>query len=245
MKAIIWMSAALLMVSAAAPAAVAADSLSKAQKDEIGAVVRDYLIEHPEILAEAQQALETKRKTTLIDDNRQAIFNAPEDVSLGNPKGKIEIAEFFDYNCGYCRHAMPAMDAIIKSNPNVRFVLKEFPILGPDSLTAYKVSDAFRRLAPEKYGEFHRELLGGDHADEARAIEVAQSLGVSEKAIRAEMAKSSNEDSARATYKIAKAMDITGTPSYVIGDQLIIGAVDPEVINDMIVNMGQCGKTAC
>ncbi len=88
-------------------------------------------------------------------------------MTLGNPKGDVTIVEFFDYNCGYCRHALSDMEAMLEKDKNVRFVLKEFPILGPDSMAAHKVADAFRKLAPEKYGDFHVALLGSeDRANE-------------------------------------------------------------------------------
>jgi protein-disulfide isomerase len=138
------------------------------------------------------------------------------------------------------------MDAVIKKNPDVRFVLKEFPILGPDSVAAHQVSDAFRRLAPEKYPQFHRELLGGEeHASEARAIEVAESLGVSEAQIRAQMKKTNNEKSVGETYALARKIGITGTPTYVIGDEAVFGAVGAEALDEKIANVAQCGKTAC
>jgi len=249
-----------MLLSATAISLVAASSLfspanafDDTQKKEIGEVVRDYLIEHPEVLIEVQQALEKKQADqrmaqakVAVDENRDAIFNASYDLSLGNPKGKITVVEFFDYNCGYCKRAISDMDAVIKSNPDVRFVLKEFPILGPDSLAAHKVSDAFRHIAPEKYGQFHRELLGSEaHANEARALEVAQSFGVSEEQIRAQMAKSTNETTVQETYKLASKLGISGTPSYVIGDEAIFGAVGSQAINEKVANVGQCGKATC
>jgi len=125
-------------------------------------------------------------------------------------------------------------------------VLKEFPILGPDSVAAHQVSDAFRRIAPQKYVQFHRELLGGEaHASEARAIEVAESLGVSEDQIRAQMKKTNNEKSVGETYALARKIGITGTPTYVIGDEAIFGAVGAETLDAKISNVQQCGKTTC
>jgi len=138
------------------------------------------------------------------------------------------------------------MDAVIKKNPDVRFVLKEFPILGPDSVAAHRVSDAFRHIAPEKYGQFHRELLGGqEHASEARALEVAAALGVTEAQIRAQMDKTNNEKSVRETYALAHKLGITGTPTYIVGDEAIFGAVGAEALDEKVANVAQCGKTSC
>lgn len=225
-----------------------------AAKDDatFGIAVRNYLLNNPEILSEVQQALEKKQveareaqAKAAVVENREAIFNAPYDLALGNPNGKTTIVEFFDYNCGYCRRAVADMDAIIKANPDVRFVLKEFPILGQDSVDAHRVSAAIRLVAPEKYADFHRALMSGENANEARAIEVAVSLGLDEAAIRAKMAESPNDESVRDAYQLASKIGITGTPSYIIGDEAVFGAVGEEELTRRINNMQQCGKTAC
>jgi protein-disulfide isomerase len=145
----------------------------------------------------------------------------PYDMTIGNPKGDVTIVEFFDYNCGYCRHALTDMETMLKKDKNVRFVLKEFPILGPESVAAHKVSDAFRKLAPEKYSEFHRALLDqrGPRRRGKRDRAVAQSLGVSEKQIRAKWRKARAMTSVRKPTQLAQILGITGTPSYVIGNE--------------------------
>ena len=229
-----------------------AQAFDQSQKDEIGKIVREYLIANPEVLAEAQQALEKKQAEdraaqarAAVKDNADAIFNASTDIALGNPQGKTTVVEFFDYNCGYCKRAVSDMDAIIKSNPDVRFVLKEFPILGQDSVDAHKVSFAFKHIAPEKYGEFHRALMTGEHANEARAIEVAKSLGVTEEALRAKMAEVSQDDSVRQAYQLATKLGITGTPSYILGDEAVFGAIGESDLNQKIASVRQCGKTTC
>ncbi|MGV3551830.1 DsbA family protein [Rhizobium sp.] len=231
---------------------VGAQAFDDSQKDEIGKIVREYLIANPEVIVEVQQALEKKQAEarlaqakTAVKENADAIFNAATDIALGNPKGTTTIVEFFDYNCGYCKRAVADMDAIIKTNPDVRFVLKEFPILGQDSVDAHKVSFAFKQIAPEKYGEFHRALLSGEQANEARAIEVAKSLGISEEALRAKMAEVSQDDAVRETYQLATKLGITGTPSYVLGDEAVFGAIGEVELNKKIASVRQCGKTTC
>lgn len=229
-----------------------AQAFDQSQKDEIGKIVREYLIANPEVMVEAQQALEKKQAEdratqakAAVKENADAIFNASTDIALGNPEGKTTVVEFFDYNCGYCKRAVSDMDAIIKANPDVRFVLKEFPILGQDSVDAHKVSFAFKHIAPEKYGDFHRMLMTGEHANEARAIEVAKSLGVTEEALRAKMAEVSQDDSVRQTYQLATKLGITGTPSYILGDEAVFGAVGESDLNQKIASVRQCGKTTC
>lgn len=231
----------------------AAQAFDDAERKEIGEIVRQYLLENPGVMIEVQQALE-KKQTELrmaqakqaVAENHDEIFQSSHDLALGNPNGKITVVEFFDYNCGYCKRALSDMDAIIQANPEVRFVLKEFPILGPDSLAAHKVSDAFKRIAPEKYGDFHRQLLGSEgHADEARAVEIAVALGVSEEALREQMAKGQDQESVQEAYKLATRLGISGTPSYVIGDEAIFGAVGADTLSEKVKNVSQCGKTAC
>ncbi|QND46850.1 DsbA family protein [Rhizobium lusitanum] len=251
-------SKTLLTVSAVAIAASLAfvqpaAALDDQQKKEFGEFIKEYLVEHPEVLLDAQAALEKKQdaarlaqSSQTVTQNKDAIFNSKNDISLGNPKGDITVVEFFDYNCTYCRHALGDMETLLKQDTNVRFVLKEFPILGPDSIAASRVSDAFRKLAPEKYAAFHRALLGSDgRASEDSAIEVASSLGVKEAAIRAEMAKSPNTDSVKATYQLATDLNVTGTPAYIIGNETISGAIGLEAIQQKIANVRSCGKTTC
>ena len=148
--------AATVALTIAAAAPLPALALDDAQKKEIGEFIKEYLVENPEILIDVQEALQKKQEEqqqakaqSAITDNAKAIFSSPYDIALGNPKGDVTIVEFFDYNCGYCKRALSDMDEVLKEDQNVRFVLKELPILGPDSLAAHMVSAAVRDLAPE------------------------------------------------------------------------------------------------
>ncbi|TNM65145.1 DsbA family protein [Aliirhizobium smilacinae] len=234
-------------------AAVPAFALDDSQKKEMGAFIREYLIQNPEVMIEVQTALEAKQQAQRSDQSTKAvatykdeIFSSPTDVVLGNPKGDVTVVEFFDYNCGYCKRAMTDMDDIIAKDKNVRFVLKEFPILGPDSLAAHKVANAVRLVAPDKYSEFHKELLGGqEHATEATAISVAAELGVDEAAIRKSMSEKPNDDIVRNAYQLANAIGITGTPTYVVGDEAVFGAVGLDEIEQKVNNVRSCGKASC
>ncbi len=238
---------------AASLAAVPAFALDDSQKKEMGAFIREYLIQNPEVMIEVQNALEAKQQAQRTDQstkavaaNKDEIFSSPNDIVLGNPKGDVTVVEFFDYNCGYCKRAMSDMDDILEKDKNIRFVLKEFPILGPDSLAAHKVADAVRILAPEKYPEFHRELLvGQEHASEATAISVATELGVDETQIRKTMTEKPNDDIVRQAYQLANAIGITGTPTYVVGDEAVFGAVGLQQIEEKVGNVRSCGKASC
>lgn len=228
-------------------------ALDAKQKEEFGAYIKEYLLANPEILMDMQEALQQKQMKAhqeqaeaAIAENKKAIFDAKYDISLGNPKGDVTIVEFFDYNCGYCKRALADMDAILETDNNVRFVLKELPILGPDSLAAHKVSAAVRDLAPEKYGQFHRSLLGGEgRATEESAIEVAGKLGIGEADIRKAMEEKPHDDAVRAAYALAQGLGITGTPSYVISNEAVFGAVGADELRAKVANVRSCGKTAC
>lgn len=245
------MAALLIGMSTALPLPAAA--LDDTQKQEFGAFIHEYLLANPEIIEEMSQALEIKKEAesrvmaqTAISENKDAIFRAPEDIVLGNPAGDVTVVEFYDYNCGFCKRAMTDMIALLDKDPNVRFVLKEFPILGPDSMAAHRVAMSFRALAPEQYGEFHIKLLSGDvRATETHAIDIAKGFGVDETALRAGMDDPAIDQSIRQTYELANALGISGTPSFVIGDEAVFGAVGEEALLGKIANMRQCESTVC
>src|SRR5688572_5078762 len=159
---------------------------SAAERQEIEQIVRDYLLANPEVIEEAVNALRAKRQaeeavaqTKAIEEHRQDIFDSTHQMVLGNPDGPITLVEFFDYNCGYCKRALSDMTALLEANPDLRIVMKEFPILSEGSLQAARVSVAVKDLAPDKYLTFHRELMTRPgEATSAKALEVARDLGL-------------------------------------------------------------------
>ncbi len=245
--------AATLSATSALSTAPAAYALDQSEKEEIGAFIREYLLANPEILFEVQDALQAKQEAvrsakanSVISANQNAIFANETDLVLGNPDGDITIVEFYDYNCGYCKRAVKDMQALIDSDSNVRFVLKEFPILGPDSVAAHRVAMAVHQLMPEKYGEYHLALLAGQrHADEETAISVAVNMGLTEDAIREKMESGNGDDNIRHAYDLANQLGISGTPAYVVGKELIPGAVGLSTLTTKVANMRECGTATC
>lgn len=223
------------------------------EKAAIETIIRDYLIANPEVLIEAMDALQTKQahaqreaRADVIAKAGDALTDAPEGMVLGNPNGDVTVVEFFDYNCGYCRQALEDMNALIEADNNVRFVLKEFPILGPQSIEASRVSLAFRDLAPQKYPEFHRALLARrSMADKASALEVAGDLGVEPDAIEAKMNDTGHIQELQAIQDLAANLQINGTPSYVIGGEVIQARVGIDGLKQAVENMRECGKADC
>lgn len=211
-------------------------------RGDVETILREYLLANPEIMYEVQTALEARQEAeqreaqaAVIREEADHIFNAAYDGVVGNPDGSVTVVEFFDYNCGYCKRALDDMQAMVEADPELRFVLKEFPILGPDSQKAHQVSMAFRALAPEKYGEFHSRLLAGvGRAGEASAIKVATELGVDEAALREEMKNPAINEAFAKTYDLANKLAITGTPSYVIGEEVVFGALGREVLAEKV-----------
>jgi protein-disulfide isomerase len=245
---------ALVAVLAASTVFVApASALDEAQKQEMGEFVREYLLANPEIFEEMQTALASKRELeaadkakTAIVANREALTAAPDDVVLGNPDGDVTIVEFFDYNCGFCKQALEDMNTIIEGDDKVRFVLKEFPILGEDSFAAHKVAMSFRKLMPEKYGEFHRTLLGSEaRASEETAMKLAVDLGADEEKVRAGMDEPEIIASMKQTYALADQLGINGTPAYIVGDEAVYGALGADVLEEKVSNLRSCNSTVC
>jgi protein-disulfide isomerase len=242
-------------VVAQAPAHVEAALSAGSTLDRKGVedIVRDYLLDNPEILIDVQNSLEQKRQEEqrvahreVITEDKSEIFNAAYDGVVGNPNGKVTIVEFYDYNCGYCKRAQKDMQALTASDPDLRFVLKEFPILGPDSQKAHVVSMAFRTLEPEKYGEFHNQLLGGQgRAGEDSAIKIALSLGVDEAKLREEMKNPAIVQAFTKTYDLANKLAITGTPSYVVGNEVVFGALGKDALAEKISAAKNCLDTGC
>lgn len=238
----------------ALPGAGRAQSFSEPQKAEIQTIVRDYLLAHPEVLEEVsaelskrQAAAEEAKHKEAVQQNASLIFNSPRGVQIGNPQGDVEFVEYFDYNCAYCKRAMSDMLTLIKTDPKLRVTLKEFPVLGPGSVEAAQVAVAVRMQDPggKKYLDFHQKLLGGrGQADKARALAAAKDAGLD----MARLEKDMNSPEVKATldenFRVAEAMGLNGTPSYVIGDQVVIGAVGLDALQDKI-KMARCTKASC
>src|SRR5712671_3839522 len=237
-----------------APLPASAQSFSDTQRGDIEAIVRNYLIAHPEVLEEAMAEL-SKRQATAeaekheagIASNAEKIFNSPRGVTLGNKDGDVSFVEFFDYNCGYCKRAMADMLDLMKTDPKLKIVLKEFPVLSEGSVEAAHVAVAVRMQDPsgKKYLDFHQKLLGGrGAADKARALAAAKEAGLD----MAKLEKDLTSQEVRATLeenmKLAEAMGMNGTPSYVIGKQIVIGAVGVENLKEKI-GIARCGKATC
>ncbi len=240
------------LVAFAPPPAARAAEFSKSQSTAIEKIVHDYLVKHPEVIEEAieelqkrQQASEAAKHKEAVKAQAKQLYSAPDHVVLGNPNGNVTFVEFFDYNCGYCKHAMSDMLTLLKSDPNLKVLLKEYPVLGQGSVEAAKVAVAVRMQAPKRYLEFHTKLLGGrGRADEARALAVAKTMGLDMTRLRKDMQSDAVKNMLNTDYALGRALGLNGTPSYVIGDNVVVGAVGLDALKQKIAN-ARCGKDAC
>jgi protein-disulfide isomerase len=236
------------------PPAASAETFSDGQRGEIESIVKNYLIAHPEVLEEAmaelnkrQAAAEAEKHEASVATNADAIFNSPRGVTLGNKDGDVTFVEFFDYNCGYCKRAMSDMLDLMKTDPKLKVVLKEFPVLSEGSVEAAKVAVAVRMQDPggKKYLDFHQKLLGGrGPADKARAMAAAKEAGLDTARIEKDLASPEVRATIEENFKLAEAMGMNGTPSYVIGKQVVIGAVGLDGLREKI-GVARCGKATC
>jgi protein-disulfide isomerase len=226
-----------------APPAATAD-VSADERGKIEGIIKSYLLQHPEVLQDAMAALEKKQQEadaekarSTIKNNNATLFNSPHQVVLGNPQGSVTVVEFFDYNCGYCKRALPDMLTLLKTNANIRFVLKEFPVLGEGSVEAAHVAVAARMQDPtgKKYIEFHQKLLGGrGPADKAHALAAAKDTGFDMARIEKDMNGDEVKTTIDETMKLADALGVSGTPSYVVGSELVVGAVGLDALKEKL-----------
>jgi len=227
--------------------------MTEAERQEVETVIRDYLLANPELIEEAVNLLRQRREAeeaaaqvAAIEKNRDTIFSSPNQMVLGNAEGPISLVEFFDYNCAYCRRATSDMTALIAANPDLRVVMKEFPILSEGSVEAARFSVAVKNIAPERYLDFHLELFSRPgEATAEKALEIARDLGLDAEALTA---AANSEDVARnlqEVQELAGKLGISGTPSYVIGDELVPGAAGYDTLQAMVTAMRECGETVC
>jgi protein-disulfide isomerase len=243
-RARIAFAAAAVSLAIAGTAPAVAESFSADQREEIGKIVKDYLLTHPEVMQDViaemekrQQSAEAEKHRAAVVENKATLFSSPHQVVLGNPQGNVTMVEFFDYNCGFCKRAMSDMLDLIKTDNNLKFVLKEFPVLGEGSDEAARVAVAARMQDAngKKYIEFHQKLLGSrGGADKMRALAVAKEVGFDMPRLERDMGSDEVKKTIDENMKLAEALGVNGTPSYVVGGEVVIGAVGLDALREKI-----------
>lgn len=233
------LTAALFFIPALGIAASTADTPTQASKTfsdsdraAIESIIKDYLVtKHPEVLKEAfdelqhreQLAADAKNKEAVSQQNAK-IYNDPDTPVGGNPKGDVSVVEFFDFQCGYCKMAEEGVEKLIKDDKGVKFIYKDYPILGPVSTIASKA--ALASVRQNKYIVFHDALMSKkEHLTEDTIYQTAKSVGIDVDKLKKDMADEVISKQVEAALKLGNDIGVRGTPMFIIGDQVFPGAI--------------------
>lgn len=196
------------------------------ERARVEAIVRDYILANPDILPEAMKRLQERDLAEAIDANRAAYETPFASAWAGAADGDVVLVEFFDYACGYCRRSNPDIERLLAEDDRLKVVWRELPVLGPDSQTAAEASLAAARAG--KFRAFHEKLFDLGRPNDANIAEAKQAVGIAGGAspeARAEIEKN---------YELARAVGASGTPTFVVGDQVLQGAVGYEALKEAI-----------
>jgi protein-disulfide isomerase len=215
-------------LTASAGTALAA-GLTAEQKAETEQIIRDYLMNNPEILedmskvlAERQKVAQSAQMKNFLAENAASVFRQPGDLVLGNPQAKVAMVEFFDYNCGWCKKGLPEVLSLLEGDKDLRLVMKEFPIFGEDS--EYAARAVIASAQQGKAREMHLALLGFEgKVNKAAVDEVAKAQGLDFGRLSKDMAAPETDAMLTRNHQLAQSLAINGTPAFIIGDQLVPG----------------------
>src|ERR1700751_5627986 len=237
-----WFALALacgFSVAAGAPPIQAADMPTETRQ-EIEAIIHDYLIHNPDVMIEAIRGAEDKlnreadaNATTVLSDRRTEIFDDPATPVGGNPQGDVTIVGFFDYRCPYCKQVLPALQTLLKEDHKLRFVYKEMPVLGQPSVTAAHAALAAQRQG--KYEPFHNAMMAtkGQITDET-VYKVAGSVGLDVDRMKQDMSAPDIGQALKTNLALAEALNIRGTPGFIVGKHIVPGAIDLDALRNMV-----------
>ena len=246
---------ALGLAASTAPAlAQQAQPLSPEQRKAVIDLIRETIIQHPEIIQDALVELERRNTVAQAEAQRSAVasekarlVDPATSVVIGNPEGDITLVEFMDYNCGFCKRAMEDVVALSKADPKLRVVLKDFPILGPDSVEASRVAVAAKaQLQGQKYFDFHNKLMAvKGRVNGAKALEIAKESGADIEKLKKEMEAPATKAAIEDTVALGDRLGLTGTPAFIIGEEIVFGAVGQAALKQKLDSVRRCGKTEC
>lgn len=224
------------------PAAESGGVMTPGQRQAIEAIIEEYISKNPEVVVNAMQAYQAemqkeqqRQAEAALQEVEDELLNDPQTPVAGNPKGDVTIVEFFDYNCGYCKQVMPSVQTLLETDDNIRYVFKEFPILGPGSVMASRAALAAWNLEPETYLPFHMALMSSrGPLDEQQIREIAKGIGIDPATLEAEMQKPEIEDKLRENIALGQRINIRGTPAFIIDGEIVPGAVSLETLKEMV-----------
>ncbi len=227
--------------------------IDTADRDAIGEMVRDYLVENPDVMRDVFAALERSeaadqqaRREQVLVESREFLFQG-DDIIMGNPDGDVTLVEFFDYNCGFCTRALDHVEQMIAEDPDLRVVLKDFPVLGEGSVEASQIGvAAMKQFDNTTAAEFHTRLMRArGQANGQRAMDIAVELGADGEQLLEDAESEAVIDLLTRNYRTANELGISGTPAWVIGDSIISGAVGVERLGTAVANVRACGSAEC
>ena len=220
-----------------APFSIGAEELKQEFLEEL---VLETIRKNPEIVLEALSILEQQKneaqdaaRKDILSQQRDILENDPNAPVLGNPNGDVTVIEFFDYNCSYCKKVIPEVKSLIAADKNIRLVYREWPILGEGSVFAAKA--AFASRAQGKYEEFHWALMEmRNRADETTVLRIAEKVGLDIEELLKDMEKPTVSEHIAMSMRITQALGFNGTPSFIIGNNLIPGFVEKDALADYV-----------
>jgi protein-disulfide isomerase len=232
--------------------AQASQEVAALDPETLNPMIESYLMGNLRILQDVSNALEAQVRAeeaetarVAIASMRDEIFNDPDSIIVGNPNGDVTLVEMFDYNCSFCRGALPDLATLIAEDPGLRVVLKEFPILSAESVDAARVAVLVGESDAD-YWQFHEALFTArGQVDKDVALSAAEGMGLSRVSMEMDMQSDTVAQTIEKSYAIARALNITGTPTYIIGDEVIPGAVGIDELRTRITNMRNCGASVC
>ncbi len=230
------------LVAAVSSSGLAATDMPPAQREAIEGIIHDYLIHNPDVLIEALRGAEDKlnreadaNAAKVLSDRRSEIFDDPETPVGGNPRGDVTIVEFFDYRCPYCKQVLPSLQALLKEDHKLRFLYKEMPVLGPQSVIAAHAALAAQRQG--KYEAFHAAMMATKgQITEETVYKVAGSVGLDIDRLKQDMSAPDIEQALKANLALANALNIHGTPGFIVGKHIVPGAVELDTLRSMVAD---------
>jgi protein-disulfide isomerase len=239
-----------LSVSTASQAQFVSGSLSLQDTSSIEKIVEQYLLKNPEIIQRAALLLQERtlreqgeQSTRMLKEKKSALFEDSADMVLGNPKGDVTLVEFFDFRCGYCKRVHSTVKELIAKDKNVRIVLKQLPILGPDSMRAAQAAMAAHQQG--KYVEFHNQMFDLEQLDTASILQLVATLGLDPIKFERDIANPVVWGSAISNAsKLAADLGINGTPAFVMQGAIIPGAASLAALEQMVANQRELDKVA-
>lgn len=213
-------------------ASLASAGISGKERAAIEGLVRTYILEHPEVLPEAMERLQAREAEARIAPMRGALETPFPGAVLGNPNGKVTLVEFTDFACTYCRQSVKALETLVAKNPDLRVVVRELPIIAPESAPAARM--ALAAAAQGKYPAYHKAMFEGARPSDASITAAAGAAGLDMKSASAFAARPDVEEELKRNLEMARQLGINGTPAWIVGGRIVHGAVPPEELQSAI-----------